>query len=57
MVVMRRTSVAIARGKHPSKMVERALELIHAEESIKHGDKVLIKPNYVVAKHPSTGFG
>jgi uncharacterized protein (DUF362 family) len=37
-------------------MVKTALELIGAEGLIKPTDKVLIKPNYVVAKHPSTGI-
>mgnify|MGYP001091465348 CR=1 FL=1 len=36
-------------------MVERALELIGAKQLITPKDKVLLKPNYVVAKHPSTG--
>ena len=53
---MKRTSVAIVRGKNPSLVVARALELIGAEKLITSEDKVLIKPNYVVAKHPSTGI-
>jgi len=53
---MKRTSVAIVKGKNPSGMLERALELIRAEKLITSEDKVLIKPNYVVAKHPSTGI-
>jgi len=55
-MVVTKASVAIARGKRPSKMVEAALELIGAEGLVKPTDKVLIKPNYVVAKHPSTGI-
>lgn len=55
-MVMAKASVAIVKGKQPSKMVETALELIGAEGLIKPTDKVLIKPNYVVAKHPSTGI-
>ena len=50
------TSVAIVKGKQPSKMIKRALELIEAKELIKPRDNVLIKPNYVRAKHPSTGI-
>jgi uncharacterized protein (DUF362 family) len=53
---MKRTSVAVVKDKNPSGMVERALELIRAEKLITSEDKVLIKPNYVVAKHPSTGI-
>jgi uncharacterized protein (DUF362 family) len=53
---MVKTSVAIVRGKRPSTMVENALELIDAERLITPEDKVLIKPNYVVAKPPSTGI-
>jgi uncharacterized protein (DUF362 family) len=55
-MIMAKTSVAIVKGKQPSKMIERALELIVAKELIKPEDKVLIKPNYVDAKHPSTGI-
>lgn len=51
-----KTSVAIVRGNHPSTMLENALELIDAERLLTPEDKVLIKPNYVVAKHPSTGI-
>lgn len=53
---MVKTSVAIVRGNHPSTMLENALELIDAERLLTPEDKVLIKPNYVVAKHPSTGI-
>lgn len=56
MVIMVKTSVAIVRGKHPSTMLESALKLIDVERLITPQDKVLIKPNYVVAKHPSTGL-
>ena len=55
-MVVTKASVAIVRGKQPSKMVETALELIGAKGLVKPTDKVLIKPNYVVAKHPSTGI-
>ncbi len=49
------SSVAIVRGKHPSKMVNHTLKLIEAKELIKPTDNVLIKPNYVRSRHPSTG--
>lgn len=50
------TSVAIVKGKTPSKMLETALQLIEAKNLIGPKDRVLIKPNYVAAKHPSTGI-
>lgn len=54
--MMKTSSVAIVKGKRPSKMVEEAFRLIKAEKLIKQEDKVLIKPNYVSAKHPLTGI-
>jgi len=51
-----KTSVAIVKGEDPSEMLEKALGLIGAEELITREDVVLVKPNYVVAKHPSTGI-
>lgn len=47
--------VAIVKGEDPHEMVGRALELIRAEESVSTDDTVLIKPNYITAKDPSTG--
>jgi uncharacterized protein (DUF362 family) len=52
---MRKAVVAIVRGKNPVEMTIKALEMINAEELVSPDDKVLIKPNYVTAKHPSTG--
>lgn len=52
---MERSRVAIVRGEEPYEALNRALELIGAEGLISREDKVLIKPNYVVARHPSTG--
>jgi len=51
-----KTSVAIVRGEDPFEMLTKALTLIRAEGIIKRDDVVLIKPNYVVAKHPSSGI-
>jgi len=48
--------VAIVKGGSPAAMVREALRLINAEEVSSRDDKVLIKPNYVVASHPSTGI-
>ena len=50
------TSVAIVKGKTPSKMIETAFSLIEAKDLISPKDRVLIKPNYVRAVHPSTGI-
>lgn len=56
MMAMTNTSVAIVTGESPANMVDEALELIGANGLIEPDDKVLIKPNYVVDKHPSTGI-
>lgn len=50
------TSVAIVKSLQIPRIVDEALELIGAEGLIRPEDRVLIKPNYVVAKHPSTGI-
>lgn len=51
----RTVKVAIVKGQSPKAMVRRSLELIGANELIASDDRVLIKPNYICAKHPSTG--
>jgi uncharacterized protein (DUF362 family) len=53
---MGKTVVAIVKGDEPSEITKKALKLIGAKNLIKQESKVLIKPNYVVAKHPSTGI-
>jgi uncharacterized protein (DUF362 family) len=50
------TTVAIVKGHAPSRMVQRALQLIGADALVASDDRVLVKPNYVSAKHPSTGI-
>jgi len=55
-VVIMKVSVAVVKGEDPHEMLEKALGLIGAERLISWEDAVLIKPNYVVAKHPSTGI-
>ena len=52
----RMASVVIVKGTDPLKMVHQALQMMHAGELIRHEDKVLIKPNYVVARSSSTGI-
>ncbi len=53
---VKKTPVAIIKGKEPAKMTRKALELIGAEELIAPEDRVLVKPNYVVAEPPSSGI-
>jgi uncharacterized protein (DUF362 family) len=53
---MTKTEVAIVKGKQPFKMIEQALHLIEAKDIINPEDCVLIKPNYVVSRHPSSGL-
>jgi len=53
---MEKTLVAIVKGENPKEIVRKALRLIKYEKLIMPEDKVLIKPNYVVAKHPNTGI-
>jgi uncharacterized protein (DUF362 family) len=55
-IVMEKTLVAVIKGKNPKEMVRKALILIKYEKLVKPEDKVLIKPNYVAAKHPDTGI-
>jgi len=55
-MIMTKTSVAIVQGRQLPKMIEDILKLIGANELIKPDDKLLMKPNYVSAKHPSTGI-
>ena len=49
-------SVAIVKGEDPHEMLRKALGLVGAERLITCEGTVLIKPNYVVARHPSTGI-
>ena len=52
---MRTAKVAIVKGQSPKAMVRRSLELMGANGLMASTDRVLIKPNYICAKHPSTG--
>ena len=49
------TSVSIVKGDEPVDMVVEALELIEAERAFTSQDRILVKPNYIDASHPSTG--
>jgi len=53
--MMRTAKVAIVKGQSPKSMVKRSLELIRASQLVTAEDRILIKPNYICAKHPSTG--
>jgi uncharacterized protein (DUF362 family) len=48
-------SVAIVKGNEPIAMSRQAFTLINAAHMLHADDRVLIKPNCVVPKHPSTG--
>ena len=48
--------VAIVKGTNPQDMTVKALEMTAADEVLPKGKPVLIKPNYINAKHPSTGI-
>lgn len=48
-------SVSIVKGDEPIDMVVEALELIEAERAFASQDRILVKPNYINASHPSTG--
>lgn len=52
---MGKTSVIIVRGKNPRLMSKQALGLLNAEVVFSPEDRVLIKPNCVLPKPPSTG--
>jgi len=52
---MKTAKVAVVKDENPYKALKKVLELINAGDLLSPEDKVLIKPNYVVAKHPSTG--
>lgn len=47
--------VAIVKGKEPVDMTLEALELVNAKTETPPYERFLVKPNFVVAKHPSTG--
>ena len=55
-VVFSMSKVAIVRGTNPQDMVAKALEMTAAHEALPKGKPVLIKPNYINARHPSTGI-
>jgi len=48
--------VAIVKGTNPQNMTVKALEMIKADKALPKKKPILIKPNYINAKHPSTGI-
>ena len=52
---MGEATVAIVRGENPVSMVNEALEIIEADKAFRADESILIKPNYVIASHPSEG--
>ena len=49
-------TVAIIKGTDPQKMTVEALEKVEAQKALSEEKPVLIKPNYINARHPSTGI-
>lgn len=47
--------VAILRGTDPIEMTMRALDMIEAAGLLETKKPFLVKPNYIMARHPSTG--
>ena len=50
------TRVAIIRGTLPQEMTVKALEMIDAHNALSKTKPVLVKPNYINSRHPSTGI-
>lgn len=50
------TKVAIVKEVTPSDMTVKALEMVNADKVLSKQKPILIKPNYINAKHPSTGI-
>jgi uncharacterized protein (DUF362 family) len=48
--------VAIVKGTDPIDMTVEALKMVRASDAISNDKPVLIKPNYINAKHPTTGI-
>jgi len=53
---MDEATVAIIKGDNPVEMVIEALEIIKADQAFRVDERILIKPNYINARHPSTGI-
>jgi uncharacterized protein (DUF362 family) len=51
-----KTSVTIVKGEYTSELLDAVLDMVGARKLIDPREKVLIKPNCVVAKPSSTGL-
>jgi len=47
--------IAIVRGDNPVNMTIEALEMVNADKAFQVEERILIKPNYIDASHPSSG--
>jgi len=52
---MDEVTIAIVKGNDPVNMVVEALEMIEADGAFRADERILVKPNYIDASHPSTG--
>jgi len=52
---MDEAAVAVVKGEDPVDMTVEALEMIEADEAFRIDERILVKPNYIDASHPSTG--
>ncbi len=50
------SKVAIVRGTNPQDITVAALEMTSAHKVLSKANPVLIKPNFISARHPSTGI-
>jgi len=50
-----KATVAVVKGSEPVETTAKALELIEAWRAISPKGKLMLKPNYIIDKHPSTG--
>ncbi|MFQ6125709.1 MAG: DUF362 domain-containing protein [Candidatus Heimdallarchaeota archaeon] len=54
-MVMKKPQVSIAKGDNAKQLTMQVLRDIQASKVVAPSDKILLKPNYVTAAHPSTG--
>jgi len=50
------SKVAVVKGTNPTAMTIEALQMVNAHEVLSMEKPILIKPNYINARHPSTGI-
>jgi uncharacterized protein (DUF362 family) len=50
------SEVVIRKGINPQEVTVKALEMINAVKSLQTDKPVLLKPNYINSRHPSTGI-